>query len=143
MGPDHLKLHFSNNAEEAPRVSKRVESFLHDKKVSDAIINKVLLCIDELITNLIAHAYGDKEDHAVLLESRVYPDHLELELRDDGIAFDPTKQTRPDVELSLESRSIGGLGIHLVMTLMDKVEYLREGDYNVLKIQKVLDKVIE
>jgi serine/threonine-protein kinase RsbW len=143
MNPDYLRLHFSNNAEESPRVSKRVENFLHDKKVSDAIINKVLLCIDELVTNLIAHAYIDKEEHAVLLEARVYADHLELELRDDGVPFDPTTQTRPNTELSLESRDIGGLGIHLVMTLMDKVQYVREGDYNVLKITKVLDKIIE
>jgi anti-sigma regulatory factor (Ser/Thr protein kinase) len=143
MNPDHLTLHFANNVEEAPRVARRVEHFLHDKKVSDSIINKILLCIDELVTNIIAHAYNDKEEHAVSLECRVYPDHLELELRDDGVGFDPTSQTRPDVQLSLESREIGGLGIHLVMTLMDKVEYIREGDYNVLKLTKVLDKVID
>ena len=142
MNPDHLTLHFANNVEEAPRVARRVEHFLHDRKVSDSIINKILLCIDELITNIIAHAYTDKEEHAVMMECRVYHDHLELELRDDGVPFDPTTQTRPNVQLSLESRDIGGLGIHLVMTLMDKVEYVREGDYNVLKIRKVLDKVI-
>lgn len=134
-----LTLHFSNNAEEAPRVAKRVEHFLHDEKVSESITNKVLLCIDELITNIIAHAYTDKQEHAVLLECRVLDKHLELELRDDGVAFDPRSQTRPNVKLSVDDRSIGGLGIHLVTTLMDKIDYRREGDYNVLTITKVLD----
>ena len=134
-----LTLHFSNSAEEAPRISRRVEHFLQEKGVPETTINKVLLCVDELITNIIAHAYGDKEEHAVLLECRVFDEHLELELRDDGVPFDPTVQTRPNLKLSLEEREIGGLGIHLVMNLMDKVEYQREGDFNVLKATKILN----
>lgn len=129
----HLTLHFANSAEEAPRIARRIEYYLHDKKISDSIINKILLCVDELITNIIAHAYTDKQEHAVLLDCKVIDNTIELELRDDGVPFDPTTQTRPDVKLSLENRDIGGLGIHLVMTLMDKVEYQREGDFNVLK----------
>lgn len=135
----HLTLHFSNSAEEAPRIARRVEYFLHDQQIPDTIINKILLCVDELITNIIAHAYNDKEEHAVLLECRINENDVELELRDDGVPFDPTTQTRPNTKLNLESRDIGGLGIHLVMTLMDKVQYMREGDYNVLKITKILD----
>jgi serine/threonine-protein kinase RsbW len=65
--------------------------------------------------------------------------HISLEFRDDGAAFDPTKQTGPDTELSIEERDIGGLGLHLVKSLMDKMEYEREGDYNVLKITKKID----
>lgn len=136
LNPHRITLHFANSADEAPRIARRVEYFLHENNVPDSIINKVLLCVDELITNIIAYAYTDKEDHAVQLECRVYDAYLELELRDDGVPFDPTKQTRPNVKLSVESRDIGGLGIHLVMTLMDKVEYQREGDYNVLKAVK-------
>lgn len=136
LNPQHLTLHFANSAEEAPRIARRIEYFLHENAVPDSVINKILLCVDELITNIIAHAYTDQEDHAVQLECRVYDSHLELELRDDGVPFDPTKQVRPNVKLSVESREIGGLGIHLVMTLMDKVEYQREGDYNVLKAVK-------
>ncbi|MFI4937336.1 MAG: ATP-binding protein [Candidatus Berkiellales bacterium] len=134
-----LLLHFANDKEEAPRIARRIEYFLHDEKIPDTITNKVLLCVDELITNIIAHAYADKVEHAVSLECRVLDEIIELELRDDGVPFDPTAQTRPDVKLSLDERDIGGLGIHLVTTLMDKVEYLREGDYNVLKITKTLD----
>jgi anti-sigma regulatory factor (Ser/Thr protein kinase) len=95
--------------------------------------------VDELITNIIAHAYTDKEEHAVLLECRLNENTVDLELRDDGVPFDPTTQTRPNTQLAVEDRDIGGLGIHLVMTLMDKVEYQREGDFNVLKIIKILD----
>lgn len=137
--PNHLTLHFANSADESPRVSRRIENFLHEQKVPDATINKILLCVDELITNIIAHAYPKKEEHAVSLQCYRYDNRIVLELRDDGVPFDPTTQTRPDVKLSLEARHTGGLGIHLVMSLMDKVEYQREGDFNVLTATKMLD----
>lgn len=137
--PNRLTFYFANDVEEAPRVARRIENYLHEHKISDSIINKVLLCVDELITNIIAHAYSDKQEHAVLLECRIDEEKLELELRDDGVPFDPTTQTRPNTQLSLEDRDIGGLGIHLVMTLMDKVAYRREGDFNVLVATKLLE----
>lgn len=136
---NRMTLHFANNAEEAPRIARRVEHFLHEKHIPQSTINKILLCVDELVTNIIAHAYVDDAEHAVSLEVRVFPEHLELELRDDGVAFDPTVQTRPSVIKSIEDREVGGLGIHLVLTIMDKVEYDREGDYNVLRTVKVID----
>lgn len=138
MKDNTLKLFFSNDANEAPRMARRVEYFLHEHQVPQEVINKILLCVDELITNIIAHAYDDDLEHAVLLICQVYEDFIELELRDDGEPFDPTKQTRPNVQLSVDDRDIGGLGIHLVTTLMDKVEYERDGDYNVLRTIKLL-----
>lgn len=139
MNPNRLELFFRNSADEAPRMARKVEQFLIEKGVPEPIINKVLLCVDELITNIIAHAYTDDEEHAVALECTVAPTLLTLELRDDGVEFDPTKQTRAVTEGSLEERSVGGLGIHLVKSLMDKVEYAREGDFNVLKATKFIE----
>lgn len=139
MSNKHQVLTFANSASEGPRMAKKVESFLTENNVPEAIINKILLCVDELITNIIAHAYNDDKEHAVSLETKVFDEHIELELRDDGVSFDPTTQTRPDTNLSVDDRQIGGLGIHLVTNLMDKVEYQREGDFNVLKCVKILD----
>jgi anti-sigma regulatory factor (Ser/Thr protein kinase) len=137
----HLTIHFANNAEEAPRVAKKLSHFLTEQKVPETIINRLLLCVDELVTNIIAHAYKDKEEHAVLLECRLFDNRIELELRDDGTPFDPTQKQTPNVDIPIEDRNIGGLGIHLVTTLMDKVEYHREGDFNVLVSTKMLDNI--
>jgi anti-sigma regulatory factor (Ser/Thr protein kinase) len=139
MNPNILQLTFRNSAEEAPRMARRVEHFLHEKTINESLINKTLLCVDELITNIIAHAYADEDEHAVLLQCTIAPTFLVLELRDDGVAFNPTTQSRAVVEGGIDERSVGGLGIHLVMSLMDKVEYEREGDYNVLKATKFFE----
>lgn len=50
-------------------------------------------------------------------------DRLEAELIDDGIPFNPLEMSEPDIEADLESRQIGGLGIHFVRQTMDEVDY--------------------
>ena len=138
MIANRVKLTFANRADEAPHISRKIEVFLENQLVDSSIINKILLCVDELITNIIAHAYHDPEEHAVSLECNVGEDRISLELRDDGIPFNPTSKESPKLFKSVEDTGIGGLGIHLVMTLMDHVEYEREGDYNVLRATKMI-----
>ena len=58
---------------------------------------------------------------------------------DDGIPFNPFGIETPDTELSLEERKIGGLGIHLVRKMMDRVSYRRRIDKNVISVLKFLD----
>jgi anti-sigma regulatory factor (Ser/Thr protein kinase) len=41
-----------------------------------------------------------------------------------------------DVRMPLEQRSIGGLGIHLVRSLMDELEYRREEGKNLFRMKK-------
>jgi anti-sigma regulatory factor (Ser/Thr protein kinase) len=53
---------------------------------------------------------------------------------DDGRPFDPRDAPAPDLEASLDTRRVGGLGMHLVRSCMDAIEYRREGDLNVLTL---------
>ncbi|MFO1257234.1 MAG: ATP-binding protein [Gammaproteobacteria bacterium] len=133
---NRFKAHYTNTLEDSKRVIHRLENFMVDHAISFSIINKLLMCVDEIVTNIVTHAYKDKEEHTVYLESKLENGFITIEFRDDGVAFDPTKRSGPDTTLSIEDRDIGGLGLHLVKKLMDKMEYAREGDYNVLKITK-------
>ena len=58
------------------------------------------------------------------------------EVSDDGRAFDPLKVPPPDLESDLQSRPVGGLGVHFIKTLMDEVSYRREGGRNILTMHK-------
>ena len=132
-----LEIFFANKRGEAPHVQEKVEAFLRANQISEALINKFLLSTDELVTNVISYAYDDDKEHAVSLLCNIVNDSVVvLELRDDGRAFDPTGKSTPNPPVSIEDQGIGGMGIHLAKTLMDQVEYEREGDYNVLRIYK-------
>jgi serine/threonine-protein kinase RsbW len=64
------------------------------------------------------------------------PGEIKAEVEDDGEPFNPLEAPEPDTEKSLEERTIGGLGIHLVRKLMDRLEYKREGERNLLTVRK-------
>ena len=57
-------------------------------------------------------------------------------VHDGGKPFNPLDVKPPDLYAPLEDRELGGLGIHLVRSLMDQVTYRREGDQNVLTVRK-------
>ena len=61
-----------------------------------------------------------------------------LEFRDDGRPFDPLAAPPPDLRSPMEHRSTGGLGIHLLRSLVDAAEYVRLGSENVLTLKKRL-----
>ncbi|MCR5485445.1 MAG: ATP-binding protein, partial [Clostridiales bacterium] len=64
------------------------------------------------------------------------PETIKMTFCDRGVAFDPLAKDDPDITASADERQIGGLGIFMVKKSMDKVEYKRENDKNILTIYK-------
>ena len=61
---------------------------------------------------------------------------LGIEFRDFGRPFDPLQAPPPDLDRPAGERPIGGLGIHLVRSLTDRVEYRRLGGANLLRVER-------
>ena len=59
---------------------------------------------------------------------------LRISFVDDGQPFDPLAFRGPDLEEAAEERGIGGLGIHIVRSLVDQARYRREDDRNHLHL---------
>lgn len=92
------------------------------------------LILEELVLNTLTH--GDTSGLTEIdleLESN---DHaLTIRLTDDGSPFNPlTDAPEPDLTLSLGERPIGGLGVYLVRTMGEELEYRRENNRNHLKL---------
>ncbi len=95
---------------------------------------RISLVVDELAQNIVDYAYEDAAgDVDVEITSR--DETLVIEIVDEGRPFDPlTDAPDPDLTSPVESRPIGGLGVHFAKTLMDDIEYRRESGKNRLKI---------
>jgi anti-sigma regulatory factor (Ser/Thr protein kinase) len=93
----------------------------------------VRLLAEEIVTNVIKYAYDDAGAHEIAIELRLTPDHAVLRVTDDGREFDPLAAPAPDLDLPLEEKKVGGVGIHLVRTLAERLEYARAGGKNVIE----------
>ncbi len=92
----------------------------------------VQMAVDEAATNIIVHGYQEQEGATLSIACRKEADDLVIEMRDRGRPFDPCEVPEPDLHTPLEKRQEGGLGIFLMRRMMDRVEFSRQGDENVL-----------
>ena len=98
------------------------------------------LAAEECVANVINYAYPKGIRGHVELTAEIAGGQLTLTVKDHGVAFDPTGHQDIDVEAGLDDRPIGGLGIHLVKTIMDTMTYQRTVDgYNVLTLTKQIN----
>ena len=99
-----------------------------------ALLPKLDLVLDELLTNTISYGYADEAEHWITIRLSWQPDKLTVELEDDARPFNPLERATPDLNVPLEERSIGGLGIHLVRHMTDRAEYQYSHGKNRLRL---------
>ena len=114
-------------------VEQSLEEFECSMKNSMAIC----VAIEEVFVNVAHYAYGDGEGD-VSFDISFDTDSREVAfvMKDKGVPFDPLQKADPDITLSAEERTIGGLGIFITKKTMDKVEYTYENGENVLTMIK-------
>ncbi len=122
------------------RIIDAVESISSQEEWPPDLLFTANLVIEELGLNIVNHAYhGDGGEFEIIIASE--DDALTIEMIDNGPPFNMlTDAPVPDVDLPADERPIGGLGIHLVKTMMDELDYRRESDRNHLTIVKRRDK---
>lgn len=96
---------------------------------------KIELALEESLVNIIDHAYGGMEGDIRLTCGTDSRQWFVIEITDKGKPFDATAMPPPDLGCDLETRRVGGLGIHFIRTLMDEVSYQRKGVENVLELR--------
>lgn len=83
----------------------------------------VLMAVDEACCNVFEHAYAGSTGRLDLsVETR--GKDLIITVHDKGRAFDPDAVPPADIRQPLENRPIGGLGLHMMRQLMDKVAFV-------------------
>lgn len=129
-----------NKKDELRNLLTKIDEFLVHNCKNPAIVNKLVMCMDELITNIISYGYTDKTDHEiqVLAQFDAIKREVSITLKDDGVEFDPTNPNKPNLRQPLQQRQVGGLGLHIVSSILDKMVYNRENQINILTVTKSL-----
>jgi serine/threonine-protein kinase RsbW len=103
--------------------------------VDDKTVFALNLAAEELFTNLVRHNVGGTEVIRVGLE--ITPERIEMELVDfDVEKFDPNSVDDVDVDRPAEEREPGGLGIHLVKSIVDRLTYAYGGGQMTVTVVK-------
>lgn len=98
---------------------------------------RLALAVDEACTNVIEHAYNNEATHEVTVRVTVDEDEIVFEVIDRGKGFDPTQAPLLPVEELIRQRKGGGLGLRLIRSIMDDVQYrIVPGEKNELKMVK-------
>jgi len=121
---------------EIEHLNRVVRQFGDLHEVPGRTLYAVNLALDEVVTNAIIHGFDDATGQFVEARLTVREGFITAEVEDGGRAFNPLDAPTPDLTAALDERELGGLGIHLVKSLMDRVEYRREGEKNVLTVRK-------
>ena len=131
-----LSLNIERSHDELGRITGAVDDLGHRESWSNDLLFRVHLVLEELVLNIIDYGFDDgNEDHELEVVLISEDDNLTIQITDDGIPFDPLKDAKiPDTDAPLEDRPIGGLGVHLVRTMMDEVSYRREDGKNHLTL---------
>lgn len=98
---------------------------------------KLALAVDEACTNVIEHAYQNEASHEVTVRVTVDDEEVAFEVIDRGRGFDPAQEPALPVEELIRRRRSGGLGLRLIRTIMDDVQYrIVPGQMNELRMVK-------
>lgn len=104
-------------------------------KFKEVAIQQVELACEEALVNIIQHGYlhveGEISIECLFLDTQ----GIMVIIRDAGVPFNPILNANALLN-PLESESVGGYGIHLILNLMDKVTYVRENSSNKLTLIK-------
>lgn len=104
---------------------------------SEVTLNEIVLALDEMCSNLMIHSHHCDPDH--LLELTIFTKEkgqLVFEIVDDGSVFDINAFNEPTLDNLITVKRKGGLGIRLVKSIMDTIEYETRDGKNVCRLTK-------
>jgi anti-sigma regulatory factor (Ser/Thr protein kinase) len=131
-----LTLH--NDLAEISRMLDGFEAFAACNHIPTAAVSEIALALDEVVSNVINYAWMDEFRHEFILSLSVDEDCLTATLVDDGMAYDPSMRAPVSLPDDLDDWTVGGLGIYLARTVIDRLEYRREDGFNKLTLFKNL-----
>lgn len=116
-----------------------IRGSLKNHGVTDLEVSEIVLALDEMCSNLMIHAHHCNPEDLFELHIDIEKDRpVIFEIIDDGSVFDINQFNEPALNNIIHEKRKGGLGIRLVKSIMDKIEYQNRGGKNVCRLIKAV-----
>ncbi|MFP6802407.1 MAG: ATP-binding protein [Pseudomonadales bacterium] len=107
---------------ELERIVDQTSQFFETEGISQELKFVVDLAMEELFVNMVK--YNTETDKQIAIELLSLPQGIEVSLTDfDVEKFNPTTRVEVDIEAPAQARTPGGLGIFLVLKMVDSIYY--------------------
>lgn len=133
-----LSIELKNELSEIKRLNDELEKLSINNKIITPHIFHINLALEEIIANIISYGYPKNNEGSIYITIAQEKNIIRITIEDDAKEFNPLSHDTPDTNLPVEERKIGGLGIHFVKKIMDKLEYERKNNKNILILTKLL-----
>lgn len=116
-----------------------IRGSLKNHGVTDLEVSEIVLALDEMCSNLMIHAHHCNPEDLFELHIDIEKDRpIIFEIIDDGSVFDINQFNEPALNNIIHEKRKGGLGIRLVKSIMDKIEYQHRGGKNICRLIKAV-----
>lgn len=132
-------LTLKNRKEELERIVSFIDWFSIGKNFSENYIFDLNLILDEICTNIIRHGEIMSEDSEIEISLETDENDCIIKVKDEGKEFNPVKYEPYDLNMKIEDRPVGNLGIVLVKAKCDEINYDRNDGRNILLMKKHLE----
>jgi serine/threonine-protein kinase RsbW len=138
MGFDRLCI--TNDTRHLSTVREFISRMVAQSKLPQKEENKIILAVDEAVTNIIEHAYEHQRDGTIDIEVSFDEKKFQVLIRDSGKSFDPSSIADVDIIEHVKKGKKEGLGIFLMRQIMDEVRYIfKDGVQNELILVKYIE----
>ena len=120
---------------------QRIRTFiidaLRDLHLSDVELHSLVLAVDEVCANLIVHSTKYTPAHEIDVEINIDGNgKIVFDIINKGPGFDIRKYPEPDIKEIIRLKKKGGVGLLLVKRIMDEIDFINKGDYNIVRLTK-------
>jgi len=117
-----MKQKFNRSFDELNNIVTMTEALFREEGLQPGLRNVVDLAIEELFVNMVT--YNTESDEDILIQMSPHEHGVEVSLTDYDVSrFDPTAAGPVDINAPLEERTPGGLGLYLVLKMVDSIHY--------------------
>jgi anti-sigma regulatory factor (Ser/Thr protein kinase) len=138
MPGDTIEVSVRNDINEVARASEILAGFWADHRLPSEPEMDASLALEEILSNVIRHGCEPGRDYDIRVRISLGQGRYELEISDNATPYNPLLRPDPNLDLPIEQRTPGGLGVFLVKQLADDLRYEFENGRNILTFRKNL-----
>jgi serine/threonine-protein kinase RsbW len=140
LRPQALELRLPVAVESVEHLRQAVWHWLGDTVLPPRVATTMELVVEEVVMNLVMHAFDDPQGHSFGLRVERVDDELRFAFDDDGRDFDPAAPGPGRDALSPGETRPGGLGLPLLRKRTRWMRHARRDGRNMLSIGIALNE---